>query len=510
MKSTKRLIALLAFSLLSNLAFPASVKWLVKPGFDRIEAYSEQVFKCYKNGKIHLYDDTGRSLLPNPCDSVTDFTEGYALILDRGKDETRWAIKGFLKEKDLEFIQLQGNYYTMLYSFFSEGMIAVGNSDGKYGYLNIQGTEAIPCRYQKARPFIQGWAVVQTEGDRVLYINKSMTPMRIDFHHGEVNDGTSFNQKGEAVVIHYKSKDFAVINKTGKMVRKLPSKSRKKFHRKYDRAFCEDCQEFHPSGNAMPKVDPSITTFTENGQYGYHFSDATTIPAQFSHAERFANRCAIVAPKDQYGILAIVDGDVSSRLDGGDVAIDPFKKIPTLTYQLDIPEDLQSIQVYFDKGDGTLEPVDLKRNTYSFKPNINKNAKNCIVRSQIYNDGILLSEDTFTLNVQQDAIRFTVSPPVSTSEHANHKDIQTVKSSVTNNASTPIQVAVTFTASFQANSANHFVDSSSEGELLPGETMDFSSSLLVKQSENVKVTVTANANKKKVSSSATITLTPYD
>lgn len=512
MKLLRRLIVAISFTLLSNTAFSTTVKWLVKPTFDRIEACSEHIFKCYQNGKILLYDDSGISLLPNPCDSVTFFSEGYALVLDKGIDDTRWLIKGLLREEYPQFIEVKGKFYTMLYSFFSEGMLAVGNSESRYGYLNTQGQEVIPCRYLKARPFIQGWAAVQTEGDMTLYINSSMIPMKLDFHHGEVNDGTSFNQDGEAVVIHYKTKDLAVINKDGKVLRKYRQpKHVKKFYRSYDRAFCEDCDDAKPLVIFNPKIDPEITTYESNGKYGYHLSGSTVLPAQFSHVEAFANGRAIVAQEGRYGILSIVEGDITTNIKGGNAAIDPFKKAPTLTLQLEVPEGMPPIQVKFDKGDGNMNPVELKKNAYSFKPYITKNSKSCIIRYEVYCDGILLLEESLALNIQQDALRFTVTPPVSTSEHANHKDIQTIKASVTNNSTTPIQVAVTFAASFQANSANNLVNPTSEGDLMPGETKDFTTSVMVKSAENVKVTVTVNANnKKKETATATIALTPYD
>ena len=60
-----------------------TVKWLVKPGeYDAISYYSKDIFKCKKGKKIQLVDTTGKKLLPSEADSITDFHDGYALVLD--------------------------------------------------------------------------------------------------------------------------------------------------------------------------------------------------------------------------------------------------------------------------------------------------------------------------------------------------------------------------------------------------------------------------------------------
>lgn len=510
--SMKRILAILVLTLLSNALTSATVKWLVKPSYDRIEVFSENIFSCFLDGKIQLYTTSGNPLLPYPCDSVTHFSDGYALVLDRGSDASRWKIKGIVSESELQFTEIQRGYYTMLYSYFSEGLLAVGNAEGKYGYLDPSGRETIPCRYKKARPFIKGRAAVQLEDNRVVYINDQGQPMRINFHHGEVNDGTSFNQNGEAVVIHYKSKDMAVINEKGEVIRKYKQpKGVKKFYRDYDRSFCEDCEEISAPENKMPQYDSSISTFTSGDRFGYKLSRTTTIPAQFTYAGPFANRCAVVGQGNRYGIIALVDGDLSCSLkEGDDITINPYKKVPTLTYQLEVPAGLTSIQVKFDRGDGVMSTVKLTSNSYSFKPFVNKNTKSCTIRSEVYSDGLLLLEDEIELNVQQNASPLTVGTPSSTSERANSKDIQTVKAMVTNNSEASALVVVTFSAAFQANSPNHFVNETFEETLAPGETKEFSASIVVKQFENAKVTVKASTNNKPKSSSATIKLTPYD
>ena len=504
-------LALLVFLLGSNTLWSTTVKWLVKPNYDHIEVYCENVYKCLNDGKFQLYNSSGKTLLPHPCDSITDFSEGYALVLDKGIDSTKWKIKGFFTENGLRFIELDEGFYTMMYSFFSEGLIAVGNENNLYGYLNTQGAEAIPCRYQKARPFKQGWATVQFDSGRILYINKSAKPMIIDFHNGEVNDGTSFNQDGEAVIIHYKKKDMAVINTKGEVVRKYRKPDNvESFYRKYDRAFCENCQDDMPPQKHMPRYNDTIIPFLSDGLYGYKLSETYTVPAQFTYAERFVNQCAIVSYKGRYGILALANGNITSSIkgvkEGGN--IDPQKK---LTYSINLPKDMTIDEVKFDCGDGDLQTVFPKNNNYVFKPCVDKDSKSCVIHAEVYSDGLMLLEYTNPLGIRQETLQLAVSAPSSISEYANHKNLQTVKASVTNNSTVPIQVVVVFSASFKKGSANSWVNPESEGTIPPGETMDFFASVLVKQSESAKITATASVNnKKKTSPAATINLIPYD
>ena len=65
---------------------------------------------------------------------------------------------------------------------FSEGLAAVG-LDGKYGYINTQGVEVIPCKYDSAGCFSEGlapikldykWGFINTKGEEVI-------PCKYDF-----------------------------------------------------------------------------------------------------------------------------------------------------------------------------------------------------------------------------------------------------------------------------------------------------------------------------------------
>ena len=55
---------------------------------------------------------------------------------------------------------------------FDEGLQAVRNSDGKWGYIDLQGDVVIPCMYNAAYAFDGALAEVRL-GDQVGYIDQA-------------------------------------------------------------------------------------------------------------------------------------------------------------------------------------------------------------------------------------------------------------------------------------------------------------------------------------------------
>ena len=108
-----RLFVLLALLSLTTWCHAAGLKWLARPQYDYITFYSEDILKCMKDGKVQLVDKDGRVLLPHLADSVTDFTEGNALVLEKIEADTIWyRIRGILGEEYHDYHETDGIYYT--------------------------------------------------------------------------------------------------------------------------------------------------------------------------------------------------------------------------------------------------------------------------------------------------------------------------------------------------------------------------------------------------------------
>lgn len=447
-----------------------TVKWLVKPGeYDNISYYCKDIFKCKKGKKIQLVDITGKKLLPSEADSITDFHDGYALVLDYRKESLgkktdsflSMTIKGFLSEKNHRFVKIDGDFRTTFYSYFSEGMLVVSNSKGKLGYFDTQGNLRIKCQYYQARPFIKGWASVVPEKKKTpKYIDKNENPLTVYFNNGILKDASSFNENGEALVVSDKD-EMAIIGTNGRKIEKTidPQAS---LIRKHDRAYADDVMEYTPLQNEMPTFSEDITPFSSDGLSGYYDTkkkDMALMP-QFTYAGPIADNCAIVILGDKYGIITLMDGSFSSSIDNMEIV---FKgdEAPNLNYILHIPEsfDAEQLEMDFDNGGGQLhqvEPNELQQTsmgeyTFKFTPNVKETDKFCTLRLKVGMEGLILWQDTKKLNVQNvPAPSLSPASPnvevsfMKTDNKANSMDLLTVKSKVSNNTDEPISVRVVF------------------------------------------------------------------
>lgn len=493
-----------------------TVKWLSQPNYDTISYYSKDIFKCSKNNKIQLVDISGKWLLPSDSDSITDFTEGLALVLNKKGDD--FQIIGYLTEESHDIIEVNGNFFATYYSHFSEGLLAVADEKGNQGYLNTEGVNTIPCKFLKTRPFVHGWACVEDKKERTVFIDKEGSYLIVQFHYGDLSIGTNFNEKGEALVGYTKNaqSDFAIINTSGRIIRTYTNRKGKPY-RDYDFAFNEGVPDVSPRHNETPVFNANDSVYFSNGLYGYKNNDQEIIaPAQFSYAGLFADDCAIVALADGYGIIALVEGDFSSSIENSDILI-RSNKIMEFHYTLNIPETLDPklLQVRFDNGDGILKSIQLEQNTYTFTPHVGKNAKTCEIRIEVGMEGLLLWEETIIKKVNRTPVAsFDFTAPSKAVEYAGSDNHLKVSTTVTNKSDTPQKVSVTFASPvFQSGSKNSLASdlSSQEATLSAGEKKEFFIIFKVNERETVKTSVTLKVGQQTIGTkSSNVELKPFD
>lgn len=114
----------------------------------------------FENGFARVVEDLKWGLLDENLDLTVDFTWDYIGTLS----ENRRIIKkgdlyGFMDEKNVVVVP---PVYSQVYAF-SEGLCAVKNAEGKWGYIDPQGNVHIPCMYDIANDFSCGLALVKTE-----------------------------------------------------------------------------------------------------------------------------------------------------------------------------------------------------------------------------------------------------------------------------------------------------------------------------------------------------------
>ena len=175
----------------------------------------ENRFCVYEyEGKVHpdyVVDANGNQLFSVPYDSIGRYYEGLAEVREKTEDGYRYG-----------YIDTEGNLrIPMEYSYagnFSEGVAPVSISEsgmGQYGFIDTKGNMVIEPKYRSADPFREGLAHVQTisgEG----FINHQGEEV-IPPQYGFVSDF----QNGTAFAVTKDQKQFIVLDKTGKEVRKL-------------------------------------------------------------------------------------------------------------------------------------------------------------------------------------------------------------------------------------------------------------------------------------------------
>ena len=318
-----------------------TITWLVQPKYDSISYLNESVFKCKLGKQVQLVNAKGRELLVPAADSVTNYCENRALILDKKGD--KFIIRSIIDESGL-LTKVNGDYYTNNYSYFSGGFVSVVGQSGKAGYLDVNGNLAIPCQYRIARPFIQGWASVEPakRKQQTLYIDSKGNLLKIrGFHDGKVVMGSSFNSLGEALVTYYDN-DNAVINTKGEVVREYVRKENVIPIRTYDFSFDESGKNTIPVFSVEISFDTEPTPFLSGQLLGYKKADHFVALPQFSKAEKFADGSAIVCHNGKHGIVKLLEGSFSGEFVGEDLIVSPGKQASSYTYNLVVPESMKS------------------------------------------------------------------------------------------------------------------------------------------------------------------------
>jgi len=119
-----------------------------------------------------LIDKTGKEITPIKYVEISNFKEGIAVVLQRfeGKD-----FSGLIDKSGKEILAPSNNGYKAIDNF-SDGR-ALASRDGKWGYLDTQGNEVIPCLYSSTMTmattgFLNGTARVYLEGKGQGVIDK--------------------------------------------------------------------------------------------------------------------------------------------------------------------------------------------------------------------------------------------------------------------------------------------------------------------------------------------------
>lgn len=375
-----------------NYAEGQTAKWAVRPTSAQLEGYGH-LLKIRKNGKMGLIDHDSREVVPARYDSISPFRDGYALAMTVSGKSLR--IDAVISDGDYEVQPLTETVYATRYMWFSDGKMPVRGSGG-WGYLGTDGNMVIPCQFQTAYPFSEGFASVMID-DKAYYIDRNMDYLPVEAGYGNLVFASTFS--GDEAVVYsgnsYTPKGY-VINQRGRIVRPYKVKPDALQVNNYDHSIGDRTRRFNEQVDQLP-VDNQYTVFSEGSLYGYKKNGMTVLPAQLERAEPVRGGYANVRYKGFNGVLRMVDGKVNINLDNSSVEVaDRQAASGWLTLHLPAAMEDAAIRLRMVDGQGgdmLVQPHVSQgmRRTFSFRPqHLPQASGSDECRIEVWSDNLLL------------------------------------------------------------------------------------------------------------------------
>lgn len=343
-----------------------TVKWIVAPQYDQIEFYCDGIYMYHQETQVGLINVTGNKIPGSECEQITSsLNNGFSLLLEDVGDQEASLVGIFTKSHKVISMRDRQFIVKLDYAFFNDDRLPVKNKNGKWGYVDIDGNNVIPCKYNKAMPFSSECAPVQMGSKESKYINPDGTstfPQGIQFNHGIFHDATPFFNDGTADVAFNNGSKVARINRDGETVSAKNVKYR--------------------------GVKGWLSEYRTSMQIASSNSDIQEdLPLVVKEQLKIVgtnNNQAIVCMNGKMGIVQLLPGDFILGQPSPSKTKD--KKQTKVSMQLDIPDGLSFNDLTFeiDKGDGELREAkaneyqisgDSKTVTFEFIPNVKANSK---------------------------------------------------------------------------------------------------------------------------------------
>lgn len=420
--------------------------WSIHPKYEKLQRYSEDIYAFQQNGKWGLVRCGDKEILPANFDYITPFINGFALA--GVKEGNRYLLGKIIDESGTTYSPSNKFYLPSNYQYASDGKLVVVNSNGKYGYINTDGSIAIKCQFNNAFPFKEGWAPVK-QGNYTKYIserydtNPSNSVLSVDFHYGEMTMSSCFSN-GKAVVAY--NRDFALIGINGQKIKKLNEANFKQLYKKNN--------DSGSSSNDFNEI-LKYNVFTENGKYGLKENETVVIKPQFdSFASQYNDGTLLAIHNGKYGLIKISDEEIeitayAQGKNPNEIEVDRKGHLKPITVDYNIPSNISTPKVLVDLGNGIYRNLtelgfgNGKDKPFSIIPVIEKNAESCIIKVAIENDGIVLADFVKTYAVDYPII-LRVSSPGPSTIRANENDYATISSIIFNDSRKQVTVNATW------------------------------------------------------------------
>lgn len=296
------------------IAFKDGEKWgfvnwegeiVINPQFSEAHNFSEGLaVVANKSGEFGYVDEEGSIVISQQYLEATGFKEGKAWVVEKGEAPACIDKNGEVLFT-CDFCDLVCPYYDGLALYREE------TKDGEkiYGFLNADGTIAIPATYDGAGFFVEGLAKVENEDGEIGFINKEGT-LVIPYQF----ESTSwFDQYGSQTCIAGDGEEAGVIDVKGKYVINPQFDNMWIWKRNYivevdDEYGVVDAQGKYLINPQFEKLaagfESTVLTYLEDEEYG--FCDAkgkTVIVPQFEDAYPFYRDKCFVKAKRGWGII---------------------------------------------------------------------------------------------------------------------------------------------------------------------------------------------------------------
>lgn len=142
--------------------------WVTPPAYAEAEPASSQWIRVNKADAWGIMDMSGKEVVPCMYGRITEFNEGYCLLLQGEKLRGIFSSEGKYRTfKDDMFVDLSCPY-------FSEGLLAVRDVSSSWTYMTPEGEFPIRMLFQYAAPFSHGLASVREKNGEgsFLHIDK--------------------------------------------------------------------------------------------------------------------------------------------------------------------------------------------------------------------------------------------------------------------------------------------------------------------------------------------------
>lgn len=450
MKSIKLFFFIYALAL-PIITIAQTVQWAVRPTSALLESYG-QLYKIKRNGKTGLIDRDNNTIIPVEYDSITTFRNGYALLLNKKGEKMK--IEGVVSDNDYDIQPVSEEIFATNYLWFSEGKMPI-QGDGGWGYLGIDGNMIIPCQFQIAYPFSEGFASVKID-DMAYYINRNMDYLPVEGGEWGLVYASTF--LGNEAVIYTKNMKGYVINRKGRQVRPYKVNVNSLKTNAIDHSVGNKAQIYNDHVANLP-VDNSYVVYEENHLFGYKRNDQVLVPAQFEVAEPVRGDYANVRFNGQNGVIRFVEGNVNVNVLNDTVKVSSgFVESGSL--QLSLPKDLEDAIVQLRIKDNSGKEMQVRSNVsqgtnrvFYFRPaEIPDESKAIRCNIDIYIDDIAFSKMSYIANysvhkpqvekTEDDdsgiikpslsAASFTLSAPKARTVRANPSDVFYITVAVSN------------------------------------------------------------------------------